>query len=150
MTSNSTAATFDRTLNRLHDLDASTLAPSGAWEAARIFDHLAQGVEFSMVGYPVLKPRIFRSTLGALAFHVFQWRGRMSHGLDQDIPGEIIAPANADPEQARQRLLSALDRFDAFDHTLCPHFAYGNLTKAQYARAHVFHIENHLEECDIA
>jgi hypothetical protein len=42
-----------------------------------------------------------------------------------------------------QRLLDAMDAFAQFNGTLRPHFAYGELTKPQYERAHLMHLANH-------
>ena len=40
-------------------------------------------------------------------------------------------------------VLQALDRFDKHTGALAPHFAYGALSKADYARAHLMHLANH-------
>ena len=133
------------TLERLSNLDIEAIESTGAWEVARTFDHLAQSVEFSMLGFPVMKPKAFRSTVGPLAFSVFQARGRMSHGLDEEIPGEVVKTENSST-QAHERLLNALVSFDTHDGLLKPHFAYGALDRDEYAIAHVMHINNHLEE----
>jgi hypothetical protein len=47
-----------------------------------------------------------------------------------------------------QRLIFALDSFRQFTDELQPHFAYGKLTHAEYANAHVMHVLNHFEELD--
>ena len=133
------------TLERLSKLDLNAVESTGSWEVARTFDHLAQSVEFSMIGFPVMKPKVFRSTVGPLAFSVFQARGRMTHGLDEEIPGEVITLENTSSE-AYARLIDALESFDAHDGPLKPHFAYGALDRDQYAIAHIMHINNHLEE----
>ena len=44
----------------------------------------------SLDGFPQPKSAAFQRTVGAAAFTVFQWRGKMTHGLDEPIPG---APA---------------------------------------------------------
>ena len=133
------------TLDRLSKLNLNSIENTGSWEVARTFDHLAQSIEFSMIGFPVLKPKVFRSTAGPLAFSVFQARGHMSHGLDEEIPGEVVKAENNSAE-AHERLLKALQSFDSHDGPLKPHFAYGVLDRDQYAIAHVMHINNHLEE----
>lgn len=136
----------DLAVQRLESLKLDNLATTGAWETARTFDHLAQSVEFSMTGYPVMKSDLFQNTAGKLAFSVFQASGRMKHGLDEAIPGEIVKTGSSDPAQARNRLLAALADFEKFEEPLEPHFAYGKLDKQQYALAHVMHVNNHLEE----
>ncbi|MGM9483578.1 DUF1569 domain-containing protein [Roseateles sp. NT4] len=113
------------------------------WNLSQVLQHLAQSIEFSMQGFPALKGAWFRSSIGSAAFAVFNARGAMSHSLDEPIPG---APA-LDPSQALKisvnRLLGAMDAFAQFNGTLRPHFAYGELTKPQYERAHLMHLANH-------
>ena len=41
---------------------------------------------------------------------------------------------------------TSLEAFRDFDGPLRPHFAFGHLGKDKFARAHLMHIENHLEE----
>jgi len=97
-------------------------------------------------GYPVMKSKIFRNYVGTLAFSVFQANGRMTHGLDEEIPGEIVDLNNTNPAQARDRLIKSLELFSEYQESLHPHFAYGGLNKDQYALAHAMHVNNHLEE----
>lgn len=141
---------LDVALDQLREIDLAQVQTTGAWEVSRTFEHLAQSIEFSMVGFPQMKSPSFRGTVGQLAFSVFRARGRMSHGLDSVIPGEIVARSFTDPEQSRVRLIASLEQFDAFDGALKPHFAYGSLSKSEYALAHVMHINNHMEEFSLS
>lgn len=75
---------------------------------------------------------------------VFKSKGRMSHGLDQPIPGEQIAELSA--EAGRDRLWTSLETFRDFSDPLHPHFAFWALGKDQYSLAHLMHINNRLEE----
>ena len=100
----------------------------------------------SLDGYPQPRSALFQNTLGAAAFAVFQWRGRMSHGLDEPIPGAPPLALPGDLTASVARLRAAIARFDGHSGALAPHFAYGRLDKAQYARAHAFHIANHQDE----
>ena len=84
-------------------------------------------------------------TVGKLAYRVFRARGAMRHGLDQVIPGEVV-DEEGETQDAIRRLKSALLAFKGHDADLKPHFAYGALTKDEYAIAHILHINNHLEE----
>lgn len=131
-------------LARLNTLNLTHIQSTGDWDLGRMFSHLAQGVEFSMTGYPQEKPKLFQATVGKLAFTLFRMRGRMRHGLDQPIPGEVITDVTADA--GLDRLVHALDDFRRFDAPLRPHFAYGALSKDHYGLAHLMHLENHLEE----
>ena len=132
------------TLERLRTLNPEAIEKEGAWEIARTFEHLAQSIEFSMKGFPEMKSTVFRSTIGQLAFAAFNSAGKMTHGLDEVIPGEVVRQST--PNKAIQRLILSLEDFDSFDGVLKPHFAYGSLNKSQYEIAHVMHINNHFEE----
>jgi hypothetical protein len=125
---------------------ASGWKSTGAWNLAQVFNHAAQSVEYSLRGFPEMKPGLFRHTVGTLAFTVFDARGAMSHGLAEPIPGAPVLAA-ADPlEPAIARLLKSLDEFEAHQGPLAPHFAYGALDKAQFTRAHLMHLANHWQE----
>lgn len=137
---------IDRTLERLDKLNVAELQGTGSWDVARTFNHLAQSIEFSMAGFPKMKSPVFQNTVGQLAFSVFQARGKMSHNLEEAIPGESIQESNTDPAAALQRLVQSLQDFEYFESPLQPHFAYGGLGRDEYAIAHVMHINNHLEE----
>ena len=135
---------LDQAFHRLQGLDLSAIQSRGDWGLGRMFSHLAQGVDFSMQGYPEPKPRLFQATVGKLAFKVFETRGQMRHGLNEPIPAEVVAELSA--EDGLQRLWTSLETFRAFDGPLMPHFAYGALSKNRFATAHLMHIEDHLSE----
>ncbi|RZU00511.1 DUF1569 domain-containing protein [Rivibacter subsaxonicus] len=125
---------------------AGGLKSSGAWTLAQVLTHAAQSIEFSMSGFPELKPELFRATLGRAAFAFFDARGAMRHALDEPIPGAPeLNPQTALPAAAA-RCLDSLRRFEAHTGALAPHFAYGALDKAQYTRAHLMHLANHWTE----
>ena len=131
-------------------LDSIERAPAvettGAWPLSTVLEHLAQSIEMSMDGFPQAKSPLFQATVGKAAFGVFRWRGRMSHGLAQPIPGAPSLTAGAEWRPAAQRLRSAITRFDAYTGPLKPHFAYGALSKEDFALAHCLHIANHRDE----
>jgi hypothetical protein len=128
-------ASIDATLNTLAQLKNAAPRMAGAWDLAHVLHHTAQSVEYSMAGFPALKPAWFRATLGSYAFALFNSRGAMSHDLAEPIPG---APA------------IALRAFDAHTAALQPHFAYGTLDKPAYTRAHLMHLANHWNEAAVA
>jgi hypothetical protein len=119
---------------------------TGAWSLAQVLSHAAQSIEYSLDGFPQLKPALFRATAGALAFKVFDARGAMRHPLDQAIPGAPTLPSDTPLPAAVQRLLTAFDRFERHTGPLQPHFAYGTLDKDAYTRAHLMHLANHWAE----
>jgi hypothetical protein len=99
-----------------------------------------------MTGYPEMKSKLFQQTVGQLAFELFQSRGKMTHSLHEIIPGEIITKNPPSITNALNRLINALETFNSYDGALEAHFAYGDLTKPEYAVAHIMHINNHFEE----
>ena len=119
---------------------------SGAWTLAQMLNHAAQSIDYSIDGYPEMKSALFRAVIGGVAFGVFQARGRMSHALDEPIPGAPALDAQAALAPSIERALAALRRFEAHNGALAPHFAYGALDKAQYTRAHLMHLVNHWNE----
>lgn len=119
---------------------------TGAWRVPQVLTHLAQSIEYSLLGFPALKPAWFRATLGRAAFAVFDARGAMSHPLDQPIPGAPALDEATPFEAARTRLIVALDQFERHSGALQPHFAYGELDKPAYARAHLMHLCQHWGE----
>jgi hypothetical protein len=131
-------------------LDALQALPAarttGEWPLVAVLDHLAQSVEMSMQGYPASKPEWFQRSLGAAAFGFFKWRGAMTHGLNEPIPGAPALPMQGDWKTGAQRLRQAVLAFRGWQGPLQPHFAYGRLDKAEYALAHAFHVANHQDE----
>lgn len=116
---------------------------SGDWTTAQMLEHVAQSIEYSMLGFPALKPEWFRATVGAAAFQAFRWRGAMNHPLDQPIPGAPDLPASLALDAAVARLLRAMDAFERHTGPLQAHFAYGELDRPDYTQAHLMHLANH-------
>lgn len=128
----------------LQRLAGEPLVSRQGWSPAEVFNHCAQSIDFSIDGYPELKPAWFRQTVGPLAFSVFAARGAMRHPLDQPIPGAPAIDSPVAVSDALARLQQAFSRFAAHQGALQPHFAYGELSHADYAEAHVLHLYNHL------
>ena len=124
---------------------------SGAWPLPAVLEHLAQSMDMSMDGFPEPKSALFQATAGSAAFAFFKWRGRMSHSLAEAIPGAAtLNTAATDWKPPAQRLRAAITRFNGHTGPLKPHFAYGALSKADFALAHAFHIANHQDEIVLA
>jgi hypothetical protein len=137
---------IDAAVRTLDGLKTVPLRSTGAWDLAHVLHHAAQSIEFSMVGFPAPKPAWFRSTIGPLAASVFSARGRMSHDLAEPIPGAPDIAQGQPLPAAADRAIAALKAFDAWGGPLAPHFAYGDLAKPDYARAHLMHFANHWQE----
>ena len=142
---------LDDALRWLDRLDKSrSVSTTGAWPMSTVLDHLAQSIEMSMDGYPQQRSALFQGTAGGAAFAFFKWRGHMSHGLTEPIPGAAALPAGADWKPGSARLRQAIARFNGHNGALRPHFAYGALGKADYVLAHSMHIANHQDEIVLA
>ena len=139
-----------REVERLQAAAPRALEPATAWGWPQTLAHCAQSIEFSVHGFPRPKSALFQNTAGAAAFRVFAWRGRMRHSLTEPIPGAppLDAPA-PDAAAALARLRAAVQVFAAHTGPLQPHFAYGELSKAQYEQAHAMHLADHLSAFDI-
>ncbi len=133
-------------LQALEALARRPLTGAGPWSPHQVFTHCAQSIEYSMRGYPQHKPLLFQRVVGRTAFSLFSLEGRMKHGLSEPIPGAPALLPEADFTPALARLHQAFLDFARHQEPLAPHFAYGPLTHAEYERAHVMHLFNHLEE----
>ena len=129
---------------------AKAVRSTTEWKIGAVFEHLAQSIEMSMDGFPQPKSALFQSTAGAAAFAVFRWRGRMTHGLTEPIPGAPALTQAEDWKPGAARLRAAITRFQAHTGALKPHFAYGALSREDFALAHAFHIANHQDEITVA
>jgi hypothetical protein len=139
-----TFASLREAEQQLRALDPASLrSPPGAWTPAQVLQHCAQSIEYSLTGYPVHRAKLFRATVGRLALRKFLGQGYMSHALDGPIPG---APAlsGGPVADALARLLGAIAALDAHPGPLADHFAYGPVTREQYARVHAMHVADHL------
>lgn len=136
-----------RELDRLATAVALNAAASWTWSKTLL--HCAQSIEYSMTGYPESKSALFQRTAGAMAFSFFKSRGRMSHNLIEAIPGAATLDANAASALAIASLRKAVDSFQQFTGVLRPHFAYGELNKTDYEKAHAMHIANHMSAFDL-
>ncbi len=144
------AFSIDSLLARLDKIEATKHRVLGEWDLAKILIHCAQSVEYSMHGYPQHQSDLFKQTIGKFAFSLFESKKKMTHGLDQAIPGAPEISANQSLELALNRLRKSLISFSHYQGVLAPHFAYGQLTKQQYALAHVMHFNNHWSEVEVA
>ena len=96
----------------LEALKARPLRMVSGWDMAHVLHHVAQSVEYSVTGFPLLKPAWFRATVGPAAYAVFEARGRMTHGLDEPIPGATPITDGQPPAPAVEHLVAALAAFE--------------------------------------
>lgn len=126
------------------------LRSAAVWTWAQTLVHGAQSIEYSMVGFPESNSALFQRTVGAAAFSVFGWRGRMSHDRTEPIPGAPALDSALVPAAALARLQAAVAAFRQWSGPLRPHFAYGVLDKPAYEQAHAMHLADHLSQFDVA
>ncbi len=138
-------AHWDALTEQLKSLQNKELTSSGSWNPSQIFQHLAQSVRGSFVGYPEHKAAWFTHSIGPVALKAFKTAGAMHHPLDEAIPGMPQLDAHIPTQQALQTLLQALEQFSQ-STKLTPHFAYGMLDHQDYQAAHVLHIRQHLQQ----
>lgn len=141
---------LDELLTQLQRLPADKLISHGNWNVSSILQHLAQSIRYSRLGYPQAKSAVFQYTAGAAALNVFTATGSMTHPLDEPIPAAPALVADVPNDVAMAELIGEINLFIAWQGELAPHFAYGNLTKAQYYNAHYLHIQNHLSEISLS
>ena len=119
---------------------------TSTWPLLSVLEHLSQSIEMSLSGFPAPKSALFQNTVGAAAFTVFQWRGKMSHNLTDPIPGAPTLNTEGPWQPGAARLRKAIADFSVHTGALQPHVAYGKLSKNEFALAHTFHIANHQDE----
>lgn len=142
-------AAFDSLTGAMRTIEQLATVPlrsTGRWDVPHVLHHIAQSVEYSMTGFPVLKPAWFRGSVGPVAFAVFSARRRMSHGLDQPIPGAPEIAQGLPLAAAVDHAVTALQAFERYAGPLAPHFAYGALDKTAFKRAHLLHLDDHWRE----
>ena len=117
--------TIDVALRSIDALFHKNIDNLGEWDPAQIFTHCAQSVEYSMSQFPEHKSNLFKSTIGKLAFSAFSSKGKMTHALNEPIPGAPKLNKKVDAIMALNRLKKSLVDFNNYQGTLAPHFAYG-------------------------
>ncbi len=142
--------TMDAVAEQLNSFRGKALVSSGKWSPAHVFNHNAQSIDYSLAGFPESKSALFQSLLGKPAFAVFAAKRAMHHGLAEPIPGAYEIADNGNLDAAIDKFLASIAAFKAFDGALKPHFAYGALSKADYALAHAMHFYNHMSEIRFA
>lgn len=147
---NDTPLSIDTALSKLDNLMLKKTSTTGDWNLYKILIHCAQSVEYSMTGYPEHKSDLFKSTAGKAAFSLFSAKGKMTHPLNEAIPGAPVFSLEENIAMALNRFKKSLMDFQQYEGDLAPHFAYGPLSKLEYEAAHVMHFNNHLQEIQLS
>src|SRR5689334_17438134 len=109
------------------------LAANSVWNLSQTLQHCAQTIGYSVTGYPKLKPRPYRATVGALAKRVFLLRGATRHSLGAEIDGAPPLDPTLSVAEAVTRVSDAVRRFSGYQANHPPHPAYGACTHQEYA-----------------
>jgi hypothetical protein len=135
---------FDDVLRELDRLEQSLPAPTTGWSLFKTLSHCAQSIEYSVHGYPRLKPAVLRKTVGKLVARRFLAQGRMRHDCAAPIPGAPPLEDQGDTPAAIARLRAAIDTFRRHEGELAPHLVFDRLPRPDYERIHALHIADHL------
>ena len=127
---------------------ANHLTVQGQWNLYQNLIHCAQSIEYSYQGYPSMRSALFQGTIGALAWNKFSQQGFMSHNLNDPIPAAPAISAEGEVKQAFSRLKKSIEDFQQATQ-LKPHFAYGKLSKSDYAKAHAMHLADHFSAMEV-
>lgn len=119
------------------------------WNPYKIFAHCAKTIDYSMKGYPKMKPVIIRASIGKIAFSKFMNQGYMQHNLTADVPGSPEIHDNDNATEGIDMLLKAIDTFQHYGEKLKPHLLFGNLQKEEYDKYFAMHIADHLSELNV-
>jgi hypothetical protein len=84
------------------------------WTLYEILSYCAQTIEYSMTGYPAMKPKFLRMTIGRLVINKFLRQGYIRHNLSSYVPGGEAITSEGSTEEGLQRLIQAIDRFEAY------------------------------------
>jgi hypothetical protein len=135
-------------LERAEKCEFDAQEPATGWSLPQALSHCAQSIEFSMVGFPRLRGRIFQNVLGRAIKRRFLRRGVMLHNRAASIPGAPPIGPNVTKGEALARLRRAIADFEAYDGPCAPHFTYGPTSKAEYEALHAMHLVDHLTAFD--
>lgn len=137
----------------LKDAEESLLRVKGAkevtcphWSLSEICLHCAQTIDYSISGYPQLKPVIIRATVGRLAIRKFLGQGYMKHNLSAPVPGGQAFKEDKSISEGMDELFSAIQRFRDYNGEFKLHLLFGKLSKEEYDSYFAMHIADHLSE----
>lgn len=120
------------------------------WPLYEILAHCAQTIEYSMTGYPQMKPKIVRKTIGRIAIKKFMKQGFIKHNLTEHVPGAAKIATQGTIREGIDLLLKAIHDFEEYKGPLAPHLLFGELSKEEYDRYFAMHIADHFSELQLA
>jgi hypothetical protein len=117
--------------------------PEG-WSIYKTFVHCAKTIDYSIAGYPSLKPAVVRNTIGRLAIHKFLKQGYMKHDLQADVPGSPDIVDDGTFQAGVKILFDSIEKFQTYKGELKPHLLFGTMDKEAYDKYFAMHIADHL------
>lgn len=112
--------------------------------AGPALQHCAESIECSLTGYPMLRSRLFRATVGKIVKRKFLRAGAMHHDTHAGLPGRPPISGDVPAGDALVRLRNAVAAFRGHVGELAPHPVYGDCTRAEYEALHAMHLADHL------
>jgi hypothetical protein len=117
----------------------------GTWSLGQICSHLAQGIHFTMDGFPpeAYPPWIIQQTLGRFLLWRILRTGRFTEGLK--MPRKYEPAPGTDARAEAESLRAALQRFAAHTGPLVKHPMKGTtVSRDIWERFHCIHCAHHL------
>ncbi|MFD1174813.1 DUF1569 domain-containing protein [Paenibacillus puldeungensis] len=131
-------------------MDDRDVIKTTQWPLYEILAHCAQTIEYSMTGYPQMKPKIVRNTIGRMVIKKFLKQGYMKHNLTAHVPGAAKIEKQGTVREGNALLLKAINDFEEYKGPLAPHLIFGELSKEEYDRYFTMHIADHFSELQLA
>lgn len=113
-------ASLDEVKKELLQLEGNEDIPTSQWPLYEILAHCAQTIEYSMTGYPQLKPKLVRNTIGRVVIRKFLKQGFMKHNLTAHVPGGAKLKTSGTAKEGMELLRQAIDTFQAYQGPLAP------------------------------
>jgi hypothetical protein len=116
----------------------------GNWSLGQICSHLAQGIRFTLDGFPseARLPWIIRTTIGRFILWRILRVGRFVRRMR--MPAKYEPPSGADARVEAESLRAALERFKVHTCPLAEHPLKGQVSRAVWEQFHCIHCAHHL------
>ena len=139
--------TLDAIVVDARRLVAAEATTTGNWSLAKILEHVAQGMEFGVDGFPPqMRARLVVRLLCRYVFKARIMREGMKPGFQLRGAAKQALVDNAgrlDAHKALDRLVRAVERLKAAERS-ADHFAFGPLSKDEAVLLHRRHAELHM------
>ncbi|MCB1176387.1 MAG: DUF1569 domain-containing protein [Leptospiraceae bacterium] len=131
---------LERELEHLEQ--AEKIETSGVWSFYQILLHISNFIHYSMHGYPVMLPAIFRKTIGRFYFKRLMKKGVMEPGGYNPSTPKIREDGGIKP--VLQKCKEVINDFKIFEGEFAPHPVFDKLDKSTWEKFHSIHASLHL------